>query len=256
MSKKLLYDLNGKNNGLFKYFLDNFKGEPRIAWYPSAGKDFRALLYLHPGFSKIKPASKEEPKSPDFFIFTDYFPHQNLNIQEEDIIFDDGKTVIIAESIEELPKLKLPLHIKIVNSPSCNFNTNRAIFLKINIDSKILGSFSFPVLIIVAENEAFCGEILVPKEASLSHIIHVRYGGGCGGGGFSAGAWILNVLHKLKCEVFVTDDTHYWQDGDENAIRIYPNLNTPEELPELERIRVIGSKSWSDHGDVNWYLVS
>jgi hypothetical protein len=47
MSRQLLEHLNGNKAGQLNNFLDNFEGEPRIAWYPSAGEDFRALLYLH-----------------------------------------------------------------------------------------------------------------------------------------------------------------------------------------------------------------
>jgi hypothetical protein len=53
MSKELLYKINGNRTGEFKKFLDGINGEPRITWYPSAGEDFRALLYLDPSYSKI-----------------------------------------------------------------------------------------------------------------------------------------------------------------------------------------------------------
>ena len=58
MSKELLYNLNGNRTGEFKKFLDGINGEPRIAWYPSAGEDFRALIYLDPSYSKINPATR------------------------------------------------------------------------------------------------------------------------------------------------------------------------------------------------------
>ena len=50
MNRELLLNLNGNKTGQLKKFLDVFEGEPRIAWYPSAGEDFRPLLYLHPKF--------------------------------------------------------------------------------------------------------------------------------------------------------------------------------------------------------------
>lgn len=74
MSRQLLYSLNGEKNGQFKRFLDSFVGVPRIAWYPSGGEDFRALLHLHPAYSQINRAKGEEPAPPDIFLYTDYFP--------------------------------------------------------------------------------------------------------------------------------------------------------------------------------------
>ncbi|MDR1654359.1 MAG: hypothetical protein LBR96_00065, partial [Treponema sp.] len=66
MSKELLYNLNGNAKGKFKEYLDGFAEKPRIAWYPSAGEDFRALLYLSPNFSEN--LNKEKlPESPDLF---------------------------------------------------------------------------------------------------------------------------------------------------------------------------------------------
>ncbi len=60
MSKELLSNLNGNKSGHLKRFIDEFDGDPRIAWYPSAGTDFRALLYLHPSYSQLHPASQNE----------------------------------------------------------------------------------------------------------------------------------------------------------------------------------------------------
>ena len=74
MNRELLINLNGNKTGQLKKLLDNFEGEPRIAWYPSAGEDFRPLLYLHPKFSNLNRGIRQEPQTPDLFIFTDYFP--------------------------------------------------------------------------------------------------------------------------------------------------------------------------------------
>lgn len=60
MSKELLSNLNGNKSGHLKRFIDEFDGDPRIAWYPSAGTDFRALLYQHPSYSQLHPASQNE----------------------------------------------------------------------------------------------------------------------------------------------------------------------------------------------------
>jgi hypothetical protein len=53
MSRKLLLELNGGCHGAFHKWLDQLKREPPIAWYPSAGEDFRDLLY--PWKVMVKP---------------------------------------------------------------------------------------------------------------------------------------------------------------------------------------------------------
>ena len=48
MSIEFLQSLNGHNRGALRNWLDRLDHEPRIAWYPSAGEDFRDLMYLQP----------------------------------------------------------------------------------------------------------------------------------------------------------------------------------------------------------------
>jgi len=40
-----LLHLNENKNGRLLSWLNRFDGDPRIAWYPSVGQDFRDLLY-------------------------------------------------------------------------------------------------------------------------------------------------------------------------------------------------------------------
>ena len=255
MTRRLLTDLNGNKTGQLKKFLDDFDGEPRIAWYPSAGEDFRALLYLHPNFSNSHPASGHEPQAPDLFLFTDYFPWQNSSFLDNTIIYSDDRKSIFIESIEELPRLKLPLHNEIVDFPLGSSATDRAVFLKIRIESDKLGSITYPVLYAFAENETFYCKKIIPNKATISHIIHVRYGGSGGGGGSASGVWLLNVLGMLNCELFITDGHHHWQSGDDKALELCADI-PKENLSQLTPIRTILSDGWSRHGDVSWNLVS
>lgn len=113
--KQFLYHLNGDKTGTFRKWLDGFKGEPRVAWYPSAGEDFRDLLYLTQKYSEINPASKPEPPQPDIFLHTDYFPNSSSTFLDNRIIHSENRTTITVKSIEELPRCDLPLDSQIVN---------------------------------------------------------------------------------------------------------------------------------------------
>ena len=255
MSRKLLLSLNGNKNGKFKQWLDNFKGEPRIAWYPSAGEDFRDLLYLNHSFASVNQASKADPQPPNIFLHTDYYPWSKSTFLDNSTIYRDNLTSVTIKSIEELPHCDLPLDSGIVDFLHRNRATGKVLFLEVDVVSSVLGEFSVPMIYAFVENEVFCAERALPQQAIFSHIVHVRYGGGCGGGGKATGIWLLNVLRKLGCECFVTDGHLRRQSGDERAYELYPALAGDEDTTQLERIRLIPSKDWSGHGDVSWNIV-
>lgn len=255
MSKKFLLDLNGNNDGMFRRWLTDFKGEPRIAWYPSAGEDFRDLLYLSARYSKHKPAAQKEPSSPDIFLHTDYFPWSNSTFLDDRLIHLDEHTKVSVRGIEELPRCDLPVDGRIVDFPQGSTATGRVIFLKIEVQSDVLGKIEVPVVYAFAENAAFCAQRMLPQKARCSHVVYVRFGGGCGGGGKSTGIWLLNVLRKLHCEVFVTDGNYARRAGDERIYDLYPALSGEEDCGQYKQIRTIGSGSWSGHGDISWNVL-
>jgi hypothetical protein len=252
MSRLLLEHLNGDRTGELKSFLSTFIGEPRIAWYPSSGDDFRALLYLHPSFAKMNPAEAQEPKSPDIFLFTDYFPWQSSTFLDKDLIYGDGRTTVSIVHLEELPRLNLPLIKELVHFTDKNSATDRCIFMRIKIYSEKLGSITFPVIYAFALNEVFFCKKIAPNDAVISHIIHVRYG--TGQIGVASGTWLLNVLKSLKCELFITDGSHHWQSGYE--IVLEKCISIPKQCEStLIPIRILPSQGWSSNGDVSWNLV-
>ena len=255
MSKKLLTNLNGSKKGLFHKWLTDFKGEPRIAWYPSSGTDFRDLMYLHSEFAKQNPALKPDPPSPDIFLHTDYFPWKSSSFLDTARIYRDAKTTITVKAIEELSRCNLPLDDKIVNSPEGSVATGRVIFLEIEVNSTVLGSYTYPVVYAFVDNAAFCAKKMLPLNAHCSHIVHIRFGGGLGGGGKSTGVWLLNILQKLHCEVFITDSSYGRGPGDDRIYELYPELSGDENVSQLEKIREIDGKRWSNYGDVSWNLI-
>jgi hypothetical protein len=254
MSRQLLLDLNGNYYGELKKFINSTNGEPRIGWYPSAGRDFRALIYLSKVYSKRNPPTEPEPPSPDLFLFTDYYPWDASSFLYKGTIYSDKKTKVVVEHMEELPSLSLPVDNNLVDFPKGGSITNEVVFLKINVISSTHGFFSYPVLYAFAVNETFYCKKLVPNKAKISHLIHIRYGGGCGGGGKASGVWLVHVLKNLGCELFITDNHYHWQSGDEYALTLCPSISTSNES-QLTPIRTLGGKYWSGHGNVTWNLV-
>lgn len=254
MSRELLLHLNGNKNGSFRKWLDAFDGEPRIAWYPSAGQDFRDLLYLNRAFSSRFPATGVEPPPPDIFLHTDYFPWSDSTFLDSREIHVDDRTRLFLRSMEELPRCDLPLDPKIVDFPEGSHATGRVLFMDIQVHSSVLGSFSVPVLYAFAENGVFCAKKILAKHGRISHVVHVRFGGSLGGGKAS-GVWLLNVLRQLHCECLVTDNHYYNQPGDRRTCEAYPELSGKDEAVEFDTVRVVPSAAWSCHGDVSWDVV-
>jgi hypothetical protein len=262
MSRRLLQRLNGSDRGSFNTWLNAFQGEPRIAWYPSAGCDFRDLLFLNSQYSTLSPSIEPDPAPPDLFLHTDYYPWSSSTFLDEPSIYEDSRTSVSIQTIQELPRCYIPLNSTLVHFPKGGSKTGRVFFLEIEVQSRMLGTFTRPVVYAFVENAAFCSKLIIPEHGRMSHIIHVRYGGGCGGGGNSDGAWLINVFRKVRCELFISDD-HITatqglidkQDADEYIYELYPNLHGAEDVSQLTPIRTIPSESWSGHGDVTWNLL-
>jgi hypothetical protein len=256
MSRELLLDLNGNRNGRLRAWLDRFEGTPRIAWYPSAGQDMRDLLYLSPQYASRFPGTEPDPRCPDIFLHTDYFPWRDSTFLDSYQVHDDGRTSVRIAHIEQLPRLDLPLDRQLVHIPEGSSATGRVVFLELDVRSNLLGQFTVPLIYAFVENSAFCALKLLPNRAAISHLIHVRYGGGVGGGGSASGIWLLNVLRQLKCECLVSDGHYYRQDGDERAYQLYPALRGFETSEPARTIRTVASQAWSGHGDVSWQVLA
>lgn len=113
-----------------------------------------------------------------------------------------------------------------------------------------------PVIYAFVENAAFCARVMFQQEARVSCAVLVRHGGGCGGGGFASGAWMLGVLDRLGCEVFVSDGHHRnYQSGDRRVVELYPEMNGKMPGSRLVSFRTILSSQWSGHGNVVFFRV-
>jgi hypothetical protein len=255
MSIEFLHRLNGSNRGVFRRWLDRLDHEPRIAWYPSAGEDFRDLMYLHPGFRELSPASQPEPAAPSLFLHSDYFPWESSHFLDSSWLYGDHRTSVHVRTIEELPRLDLPLDPGIVHFPKGSSATGQVLFMELEVSSDQLGDFSVPLIYAFVENAALCASRMLPHQARISHVVHVRSGGGMGGGGYTNGVWMLQVLERLQCEMFISDGHLQHRSGDDRVLELFPNLaGLPVSL--FDPIRTLPGVRWSDHGDVSWHRCS
>ncbi len=255
MSKELLHHLNSNKNGSFKAFIDGFNDtDPVIAWYPSAGQDFRDVMYCSAAYSSFNPASVQEPTAPDLYIHTDYFPWTRSTFLDNKKLYEDHKSSITLLSIEDLGSVSLPVDERIVDFPQGSVATNKVLFLQLQVTSTVLGSFTVPVLYVFTENAAFCAEMLLKNNATISRVINIRHGGSLGGGK-SNGKWLVNVLERLKTDLYIADRYDAEEDSNKDiACELYPELRNSGDSVNLTAIRTIPSEKWSNYGDVQWFI--
>ncbi len=249
MSLKLLKRLNDNRRGPLRRWLETLDCAPRIAWYPSAGFDFRDLLFLQTELHR-----EHDPTVPDLFLHTDCWLYGDWDFSEGKVLFEDPRTSVTISEIEVLPRLNLNVDPRLVYRPDAKAgtNTDQVVFMRLLVKSKRFGTFERPVLYAFVENAAFIGSIAQPAGAVFSHIIHVRYGGGFGGS-TSAGGWLQHTLTTLGCELYITDGSTELCPADTMIRERYPDIWRP--VPPLAHIRTVPGKSWSDHGDVQWLIV-
>jgi hypothetical protein len=240
-------------NPLHDWLADHW-GEPRLAWYPSAGTDFRDVLYLHPDFRRHRPGAPDEPAAPDLYLHTDYCVAGADDFLDHPLIHQDSRCRITVRQIAELPRLNVPFHEELVAfGPSPV--TGRVIFLVLEVESRHLARFRVPVVYAFVENAAFCAGCLLPGGARISHVVQVRYGHGLGGG--RAGPeWVRRQLPRLGTEVFVTDGSDGHDFLNEEVCAHLPGLSAPPvDLKPWPVLRELPYKSWQGYGPVRWLRV-
>jgi hypothetical protein len=258
MSYEFLNQLAGSRSPLFRGWIDATPCEPRIAWYPSCGADFRDIVYLSSAFGRSSPPSEPEPAPPDLFIHTDY--HSSITGRVDfrpgaDLYVGRGSRLTIIEH-EELDRLDLPPVSRCsATFPDAARGLGSAHFMKVSFMTPDFGTIAATLLFISAENAAFCETVLLRHRTLISHVVQVRYGHGFGFA-YCGPAWLLNVLPRLRTEVLVSDGHHTNLDKERlrDLFLEMPALKGPCSAAGLRSVRTLPGVHWSDHGDVQWLL--
>jgi hypothetical protein len=258
MSSNFLNTLAGEHSQLLRSWMDAAPAEPRIAWYPSCGEDFRDIVYLSSEFARTNPPSAPEPAPPDLFVHTDYRSSAIRRVFRpgDDLYVGRGSKLTIDEC-EELGRLNLPPVSKFAaGSPDDAVELGRSYFMKLTFKTPEFGTITAPLLFISAENAGFCQTLLLRHRPLISHIVQVRFGHGFGGAACGP-AWLLNVMSRLRTEVLISDGQHTNQDVDRlrSLFIEMPELSGPCNSDGLHSVRTLPSIRWSNHGDVQWLLV-
>lgn len=280
MSLQFLKQLNGNNKGHFDALLNTMdeSNNPKIAWYPSCGDDFRNLIFLNEKYCSERMKKENKWEQPDIFIYTDYytpyfdklFPEQmtenfvNPRSKMESILSEyaniggwelyiDDRTSIRVKRFEYLPSMDAKVDRQLVDFTDISKNPKKVAYMLLEVWSNKYGYFDVNLIYANVENEYFA-DLLIKSGAEVSHITHVRYGAGFGLAK-ATGSYLKGILSKLKTQYFISDPYLDMNDGDYAAIKLYPTLRSNDNI-NLKPIYKVSSESWSCHGDVSFFTVN
>ena len=236
-----------------------------ICWYPSAGNDFRALLFLSDWYySKHNVPLDEGQELPDLFILTDLRGlHDVFEPQEFEI--DDGLghvsyrrcvpgasiihasykgrySDITLKKIEVLESHNFPFNPN-MTSFQCGQTYNSAYFLEVEVETKkyeTINKYSANVMYISVQNEFFLSEFLMPNHIKVEYQVLVRYGRDEAiPRSEELPPKIIRQFRKLGIKYLISNE-EYVSDAFPDG-----SIGNP--------IYTINGGQWSGYGAVNWY---
>ena len=180
-----------------------------IAWYPSAGLDFRDILELsNTNFTE---------ETPDLFIYTDYKPDwslENRNFEtfptgaiQNDFDNDCKANIDGVFELELTVEVNYFINAKYVDFPNDAPVTPKVFLLDVSVNQGEI-TITKPVLYFVFENINFLEEILLKYNIKISHFVKVREGCGFGGNKKSISI-VYAFMAKLGIKyLFVDNEEH------------------------------------------------
>lgn len=236
MIKKILKACNKKDEVILDSLQSLIGDYPNIAWYPSAGLDFRDLIEVN---------RTEEIKS-DIFFHTDY--NRNWVKLKLGEVFNDEQTRVAINCITELKfinKINYEINQEFVDFPEDAYSEPKIFLLDVQINSDSFGEINKPVIYFFMENINFLDEILLKNKIKLSHFIKVREG--CGFGGNRKSISIAYAfLGELNVKYILVDQEEH---TDKELIKSISNkhniIPTKYELKNISQRRNIAN--WSGY---------
>ena len=254
------------------------KNHKKICWYPSAGADFRELLFLSEQYCKWRNVPISSDELPDLFILTDCNPSdicftktlgttcvEELNGDYYSLmryLFKslDGRTLItLRNRVECIEKIDIPFDSNLFCFEPSN-NYGNAYFIQAKVHSKPLGIWNVDMLYILTENTNFGLHYLVKHNIFIDYIVRVRYGDAFGGSRLS-GEWLLKLLRPLNVKYFLSNPIT------EDSFKYIPTLLLQDNYLEykdiiedtskiaLKEIYRVNAITWSNQGDICWYKI-
>ncbi len=257
--------------------LDVIEKHKSICWYPSAGDDFRPLIFFNPyTYEDLEIPMDKDQVFPDLFILTDVlypsmypmdfiFDKSVANLAELNdpeawkgmtMLYDGLHTRISIKRIRKLKKMVFSLSKETLSYDYDNHDNYGNVFcFDTHVRSKRYGSsewneWDVTVLYVVVENMVFARDFLMKNSISVDYLPVVRYGESMGGALLGPN-WIRNILGYLKCKYFICNPCYREEARDMSYFEGY-NIS-PTKLEEIKRIN---KEKWSDYEEIIWNRVS
>lgn len=256
MSQRLLQHILGD---YYEQLNDHFDLSNRgpMAWYPSAGEDFRDLLYTRREYlQQYHRQAATSYQNPGIFIHNDIghdpFGDSHERFLMTPYLHHDKNTKIKIEHIQRLPNVNVPLTQDMVDFKEPCQRYGHAYFMYLAVYSTKCDFYSFrvPLIYIFAENLALYRDVFRPNHVQFSHIIKVNHGTGFGGG-TASGSWLMRILNETQCRYVYSDHILYDEIGDKFALEQMPQIqHNANELNEFKKVSTIPTKYWTYKGDV------
>lgn len=183
------------------------KSGGRVCYYPSAGDDFRPLVYQqargmarlglteengsvrHPEQATFHASPPSDPArayhAPDLWIFSDFRGDSMSKwLASGQIHVDDRVQIHILAHTELHPRttaFRIPPSDSYTSLPPTPM-TGRVFFLRLAVHNPTIGMVETDLIYACVENVFFIQRFLLGQRVALSHLVWVRDGAGFGGG--------------------------------------------------------------------------
>lgn len=254
------------------------KSHNRICWYPSAGADFRELLFLSEQYCAWKDVPIAANELPDLFILTDCNPSDTEyclttgdtyindingpNYYKMGNLFSCYKRrtmMTVKDKVKLVEKLDIEFNHKLYRF-DISHNYGNAFYFTVHIVSKQLGEWDADVLYILAENTSFAFDYLIKNNVTIDYIIKVRYGDAFGESTVQ-GDWLLKLIKPLNTKYYLRNkfSPERARDAIDELKNKYPESNmVADDISglKLQAIHKVDEIRWSWQGDIYWYRVN
>ena len=237
-----------------------------VCWYPSAGSDFRALLFLSDWYYKKYDVPMDEGQVlPELFVMTDYMGLRMFDGEQHifgeayeqiqrghcepgssllHVKYKNNSTEIVVKRYEKLCNLSLPYDSRLLyqEEPAVY---NSAFLIEVEVISRsydVTNRYETAILYVAAENQLFAERVLIPNGIKTEYLVIMNYGAGFGGGNGISYKWILRDYKELGIGYVVSNQ---FPAGD----------GSDTDYPELADFYGIDGVQWTRGNPVVWYRV-
>lgn len=183
------------------------RGRKSLCWYPSAGTDFRHILF----FEKER-FNKLSPPPPMIYLHTDMELPKNSGVSSKSRSYQPGDFVAPSIRIASISEISIKVPILSVNKDvyfgKADENTGKVFLIDLLLEHRFREcsiQIPVPVIYFIAENFSFLADFLLLHQMQVNTLIHIRDGGASLGGSRIPMNFIYQSSSLLKLKRVICD---------------------------------------------------